>query len=116
MLYPPDWIVNNVELLKNQEETRAKSFPDKDNLLLRINALSEFDIDDQLSKIEVNTLLVANKDDVLVPWQRSEALLQGLPNGKLHLFDYGGHACTVTQSEAFNDVLLAHLASFERTA
>ena len=115
LLYPPDWIVKNVEHLQQQEENRAKSFPDKDNLLLRIKALSEFDIDDKLSNIEVNSLLVANKDDVLVPWQRSEALSQRLPNAKLHLFDYGGHACTVTQPKAFNEVLLTHLASFEGT-
>ena len=113
LLYPPDWIVDNVEHLEKQELSRAKSFPDKDNLLLRIKALSEFDVDDKLLTIEVETLLVANKDDVLVPWQRSEALLQGLPNAKLHLFDYGGHACTVTQTDAFNDVLLTHLASSE---
>ena len=115
LLYPPDWIVNNVKQLQQQEEMRAKCFPDKDNLLLRIKALSEFDVDDKLSNIEVNTLLVANKDDVLVPWQQSEALLQGLPNAKLHLFDYGGHACTVTQPGAFNEALLAHLESFEGT-
>ena len=116
LLYPPDWIMNNVDYLENQEQVRAKSFPDKENLLLRIKALSEFDIDDGLSMIETETLLIANKDDVLVPWQRSKALLQGLPNANLHLFDYGGHACTITQTDAFNNVLLTYLESSEGKA
>ena len=116
LLYPPDWIVDNVGFLENQEKTRAKEFPDKDNLLLRIKALSEFDVDNDLSNIETDTLLIANKDDVLVPWQQSESLMQGLPNAKMHLFDYGGHACTITQTDAFNEVLLTHLESFEGKA
>lgn len=110
LLYPPDWIVNNIEALETEEQHLLAHFPDKDNLLARIKALSEFDVDEQLSKIQVDTLLVANKDDLLVPWQRSQALLEGLPNARLQLFDSGGHACTITEPHVFNDLLLSHLA------
>ena len=111
LLYPPDWIAANVGLLEKQEQLRSKNFPDPDNLLLRIKALSEFDVDADLATIEVNTLLIANKDDVLVPWQRSEVLLQNLTNAQLKLLDYGGHACTLTVTDQFNEILTSHLTS-----
>ena len=109
LLYPPDWIADNAEKLQQQEQLRAKAFPDRDNLLLRIKALSEFDVDEELKSISINTLLIANKDDVLVPWQRSKVLLEGLPNAKLELLDYGGHACTLTVTKRFNELLRSHL-------
>lgn len=111
-LYPPDWIMHNIERLEQEEQHMLEHFPDQDNLLARIKALSEFDIDSQLGNIEIDTLVVANKDDMLVPWQRSEVLAAGLVNGTLRVLDYGGHACTVTDSAVFNDLLLKHLARY----
>ena len=111
LLYPPDWIANNVEQLQQQELTRAIAFPDVDNLLLRIKALSEFDVDAELADIDVNTLVIANIDDVLVPWLQSKTLYEKLPNAELKLFDYGGHACTLTVTDEFNELLLSHLKS-----
>ncbi|GAB2692748.1 pyrimidine utilization protein D [Aliiglaciecola aliphaticivorans] len=112
MLYPPDWIAENVELLNLEEQHMLKSFPDKQNLLARISALSQFDIDGQLNAITTNTLIIANKDDALVPWQRSAILANGIGNSKLHIFEYGGHACTVTITDEFNQLLLEHLNHF----
>jgi aminoacrylate hydrolase len=111
-LYPPDWIMHNIAKLEQEERHLLEHFPDQNNLLTRIKALSEFDIDSQLAAIKVDTLVVANKDDMLVPWQRSEVLASGLPNGTLRVFDYGGHACTVTEPKIFNDLLLTHLANY----
>lgn len=111
-LYPPDWIMHNIERLEQEEQHMLEHFPDRDNLLTRIKALSEFDIDSQLATIKVDALVVANKDDMLVPWQRSEVLASSLENSTLRVFDYGGHACTLTTPEVFNDLLLKHLANY----
>lgn len=110
LLYPPDWIVNNIKQLESEERHGLEHFPDKANLLARIGALSQFDIDPQLGSIDVNTLVVANKDDMLVPWQRSKQLAEQMPKARLSLLDYGGHACTVTVAEQFNALLLRHLS------
>ncbi|GLS27597.1 pyrimidine utilization protein D [Marinibactrum halimedae] len=109
LLYPPDWIASNVELLKEEEQHWLSNFPDKSNLLARINALSEFDIESELHSIHVNSLIIANKDDTLVPWQRSEILAEHLPQSTFTLMDYGGHACTVTEPKKFNQILITHL-------
>ena len=110
LLYPPDWIVNNVARLEQQETDRAENFPDAENLRLRIEALCAFDVGQQLSDIRVNTLVIANKDDTLIPWQCSEALAHRLPNSKLQLLDYGGHACTITIADQINETLTSFLA------
>lgn len=110
LLYPPDWIVENVETLENQEQRRVQDFPDRDNLLRRIDALCQFDVADRLSTVFVDTLLIANADDGLVPWRRSEALLNGLPEARLHRFEYGGHAGNLTDPDGFNEVLIRYLA------
>lgn len=111
-LYPPDWIMQHYDKLLKEEQHLLQTFPDQNNLLIRIKALSEFDIDDKLSAIQVNTLVLANKDDMLVPWQRSQQLANALAKAQFHLMDYGGHASTVTVSEQVNTVLLHYLDTF----
>jgi aminoacrylate hydrolase len=112
LLFPPDWIVNNLTWLEKEEQRGIVHFPDKANLLARIHALSEFNIDVQLAKIAIDTLIIANKDDILVPWQRSEWLAQQMPQAKLALLDYGGHACTVTTPDKINSLLLEYLNQY----
>ncbi|MEO9947429.1 pyrimidine utilization protein D [Paraglaciecola sp.] len=110
-LYPPDWIMQNIDMLEQEEQHMLESFPDKHNLLARIQALSEFDIEADIASITTPTLIVANKDDMLVPWQRSEVLAGFLPNAELAVYEYGGHACTVTTPDVFNDKLLTFLSN-----
>jgi aminoacrylate hydrolase len=112
-LYPPYWIMSNIDRLEQEEQHMLEYFPNRDNLLIRINALSHFDMDSQLGTIKTDTLVVANKDDMLVPWQRSQMLTSGLANATLRTFDSGGHACTITEPEMFNELLLEHLAGYD---
>lgn len=112
LLYPPDWIAHHAEQLKQEESHLAAHFPDEDNLLARIGALSQFDMHAQLPAIHTPTLVLANKDDMLVPWYCSALLADALPNANLSLLDYGGHASTVTVADQCNTVLKAHLDKF----
>ncbi len=79
-------------------------------MLRRIEALLAFDVEDALPRIATPTLLIANRDDMLVPWQRSQHLAEHLPDARLELLDYGGHASSVSDGDTFNRVLLEHLA------
>ena len=111
LLYPPDWIASNIEALEAEEAHLQTNFPDKDNLLARIRALSEFNIESRLASITTKALVVANKDDLLVPWQRSQVLSDALPNAQLSMMDYGGHASTITAKDHFNTILIDFLES-----
>ncbi len=109
LLYPPDWIAANAKHLDDEEAHQLNHFPDVDNLLARIGALSAFDIDDKLANITTPTLALANKDDTLVPWQRSQILAEAMPKAELSVMEYGGHASSITVPEEFNKLVLEYL-------
>lgn len=114
LLYPPDYIAANAARLEQEEAHHAVYFPNKTNLLARISALSQFDMQAQLPDIITPTLVLANKDDALVPWQQSKVLADGLPHGQFQTCDYGGHASTVTNPDAINAILLDYLQQTTR--
>lgn len=112
ILYPPDWIVEHAEALEAEETQMLEQFPDEANLLTRIQALTTFDITGKLGDITTDTFVIANKDDVLVPWKRSQILAARLPCAAISVLDYGGHASTVTVPDTLNDLILTHLAGY----
>jgi aminoacrylate hydrolase len=109
LLFPPDWIAANARHLEEEEAHLLEHFPNVDNLLARIAALSAFDIDGELPEIKTPTLAVANRDDTLVPWQRSQTLADAMPNAALSVMEYGGHASSITVPSAFNKLVLEYL-------
>lgn len=108
-LYPPTWIVANGDRLEADLAHARAQFPGEANTLRRIAALQAFDIADRLQEIEVPTLVMASRDDTLVPWTQSLQLASGLPNAQLSLRDFGGHAFNLTEQADFEAALLAFL-------
>lgn len=112
-LYPPAWISKNMDELKKQEQKQIQNFLPVSNVFSRLKALMEFELFDEnlmvLKKIPV--YLIANKDDFLVPYHQSQALANTIPNAVLHLLERGGHAATVTETEAMNQLMLSLIQS-----
>lgn len=86
-------------------------FQGVDNLLRRIGALRAFDATAGLAGITAATLVVAARDDLLVPWGASQRLADGLPNAELWLMEHGAHACCVEDPDAFNARVLEFLTA-----
>lgn len=101
-LYPADWLSAHHDRLLSEEAHALAHFPGEANVKARIGALCAFDIDAQLGAIKTPTLVIATRDDLLVPHTCSRRLADGLPNANLALFDYGGHGLTVTAPDTFN--------------
>lgn len=108
-LYPAPWLSVNAQRLENEELHAIAHFPSSENVLARINALSAFNPGTQIRSVLTHTLIYATKDDVLVPYTCSEKLAALLPNAALHLRDSGGHGCTVTEAEDFNNAAISFL-------
>ncbi len=108
-LYPANWISENAARLEAEEVHHLAGFQGRENLLARINALLDFNIDDRLPEISAPVLVGASADDMLVPSLCSERLAQRLANATLDIAPWGGHLFTATAPDAFNTTLLAFL-------
>lgn len=108
-LYPAVWMSENVERLEAEERHAIDHFQGHANILRRIAALRAFDVDNRLRDIKTETLVIATRDDLLVPYTRSIRLAEGLSNSQLQLVDFGAHAVNVTAPDDFNAAILRFL-------
>lgn len=108
-LYPAVWMSENAERLEAEERHAIDHFQGRTNILRRIAALRAFDVDNRLQDIKTETLVIATRDDLLVPYTRSIRLAEGLSNSQLQLVDFGAHAVNVTAPDAFNAAILRFL-------
>lgn len=108
-LYPAVWMSEHADRLAAEETHGIAHFQGDYNLLKRISALRTFDIDDRLNGIVTPALVTATRDDLLVPFTRSQRLAERLTNARLTLIDFGGHAVNVTAPDTFNADVLAFL-------
>lgn len=108
-LYPAVWMSENAGRMAADEAHGVAHFQGRDNVLKRIAALRAFDVDDRLGEIATPTLVLATRDDLLVPYTRSNRLAEGLVNAQLMISDFGAHAMNVTEPQSFNAQMLPFL-------
>lgn len=101
-LLPANWMAANPDRIAADEAAALAHFPGADTVHKRIGAALVFDIDAALDRIAMPVLVVAARDDVLVPSDCSVHLAAGLPHGILAMQAYGGHSCNITEPDAFN--------------
>ena len=108
-LHPAAWLSQHAERLAEEEARALGYFQGSDNLRRRIAAVRRFDMRDNLAAITAPALVMANRDDMLVPYTSSMLLATALPRAELALFETGGHAGNVTDPAPFDAALLAFL-------
>lgn len=112
-LYPPHWISTHLDPLTEAENKQLLVFPPIQNVLARLQAVQAFKLETEHQQAlkDVPIHLIANQDDFLVPYQRSQQLQQCLPHSHLSLLDTGAHASTVTETDQVNQLILSFLIS-----
>jgi aminoacrylate hydrolase len=108
-LYPADWLARHAARVDQEEAHGLASFQGAATLQRRIAALLAFDATACLGDLRLPTLLMAARDDVLVPSSMSEELAAAIDGATLHVAPWGAHAVNVTQVESFNFLLLDFL-------
>ncbi|MFQ6088258.1 MAG: alpha/beta fold hydrolase [Candidatus Methanofastidiosia archaeon] len=84
----------------------------KDVLLKNFKACDKFDQMDEISGIEVPTLIVCGSEDRLTPLKYSSYLKNKIENSQLEVIERAGHMVMLEQHEEFNEKLdefLEHL-------
>ncbi len=109
-LYPAAWLSANADRVATEEAHGLAHFQGRNTLLTRIGALEAFDVTARLPELRTSTLIIAARDDVLVPYTCSETLAASIPAATLHCMAEGGHACNITEQPAFDRVLLSFLS------
>lgn len=109
-LHTAPWMAAHADRVAADIAHGTAHFQGVDNLMRRLGALRAFDARADLAAMNVPTLVVAARDDLLVPWGASRALADGLPNAEFWLMEHGAHACCVEQPRAFNAKLLEFLS------
>ncbi|HEU0099560.1 MAG TPA: pyrimidine utilization protein D [Allosphingosinicella sp.] len=107
-LYPAGWSSMNSGMLDVEAEHQVERFPPVATVERRIAAARAFEL---RPGPPCPTLLVAAEDDVLVPALCSELLAGELANATVARLERGGHACNVTEPDAFNRLVLEFLGS-----
>ncbi|HYJ82944.1 MAG TPA: pyrimidine utilization protein D [Allosphingosinicella sp.] len=107
-LYPAGWSSMNSGMLDVEAEHQLQRFPPIATVEKRIAAARAFEL---RPGPPCPTLLVSAADDVLVPALCSELLAGELANATVERLDWGGHACNVTDPDAFERLVLKFLRS-----
>jgi len=68
-----------------------------------------------LAGITVPTLVIAGREDALIPVEEAETLAAAIPHGQLELLAGAGHLCNIERPAAFNHLLGEFLASLAAT-
>ena len=108
-LHTAPYMADHAEKMAAEVAHGTAHFQGVDNLLRRIGALRAFDVTVQLPGIMAPALVVAARDDLLVPWAAARRLADGLPNAEFWLMEHGAHACCVEHPDAFNAKVLEFL-------
>ena len=107
-LYPAGWISMNRGMLDIEAEHQLERFPGVRTAERRIAAARAFELRPGPG---CPTLLIAAADDMLVPAHCSELLAGEVAAATVARMEWGGHACNVSEPDAFNRLVLEFLRS-----
>ena len=80
-----------------------------DGFLPGLEALADYDLEEELPKISCPTLIVWGAHDTLVPVKDAERLEELIPGARREVFERTGHVAMLERPERFNRLLRAFL-------
>lgn len=75
------------------------------NLAADFRACDQFDVSNELRRIQIPTLIICGADDKMTPQKLSQFLNQQIPNSELHILEKTGHMVTLEQPERVANLL-----------
>jgi pimeloyl-ACP methyl ester carboxylesterase len=109
ILFPKDYIQNNPEVIERSINHFLIAPITQDAYMRQLKACMEFDTYDRLPTINRPTLVIAGKEDVLLPYKNDEIIAKRIPKAKLILYDNVGHGMTTQVAEDFAQKVIEFL-------
>jgi aminoacrylate hydrolase len=97
--YPPDYSEKNDQAFEDGKPV------DIEITISRINAILQSDITCATNGIGVSTLIVAARDDSLVPEYMSSEVARNIAGSKYVVLNNGGHFLPETRSDEYNQII-----------
>jgi aminoacrylate hydrolase len=108
-LYPPYWVAQNNEKLRQAEAQNVANSSSIEIMTSRIDAILAFDRSAELGRIKTPALVVGAQDDMITPLYFSEELARLIPGAEVKIFPHGGHAFPQTMARDFNTAVMRFL-------
>lgn len=109
ILFSPDFVMEYLAEAKTSSRESPGQQVDVSEIVGRINAILDFDARPFLSRIRSKTLVMAARDDILMPPRYAKSIMQEIGDASYREFDVGGHMFPITQAECFADEVLNFL-------
>ena len=110
-LYPPNWISSHDAELVEEAKVLLAHFPGIETVAKRIAAVRSYN--PELTDLTATPawLVMGTRDDMLVPLASALDVATPIGWAERFIFDWGGHACNVTDPGTFNRIVLDFLRS-----
>lgn len=100
-LLTPETVSKKPDLVKRIRDMMLKTDP-KGAAAALLGMASREDFTTLLPEISVPVLIIAGRDDALIPMRHSERMHQAITDSRLAVIDHAAHVVNLEQAEAFN--------------
>jgi len=111
VLAPPEWVSRNDAAIAELHRAQAASWPPREVVASRIDAIVAFDRRRRLGEMGVPTLVVVAQDDMVTPKFYSDELAKAIPGASYVVLEGGGHFAPQVLPEPYNRAVGAFLRS-----
>jgi pimeloyl-ACP methyl ester carboxylesterase len=111
MMFTQDSLKEQPEVVEGFKIAWMRAPTSKHNAMRQYMAAAKIDTYNRLPEINIPTLVVTGKEDILIPPENSRIIAERIPGAKLIEYEVYGHSFISRMPEAFINDLLEFLAS-----
>jgi len=104
-LLTPETVSKKPDLVKRIRDMMLKTDP-KGAAAALLGMAAREDFTSELPKVSVPALIIAGREDALIPMQHSERMHQAIANSRFVVIDHAAHVVNLEQASAFNNELV----------
>lgn len=109
--FTPEFAEAHAETVERFCQLRNENVVPREVYMQQLQAALSFNVEDDVSRIEHETLVITGDEDVVVPPQNSRNLADAIPRARLAVIQGTGHMAFVEKADEFNRLVMDFLGS-----